>query len=144
MVGEHQGGNYSQNFTHYSILVFLMDVTIIPKIDTIIYSQCDHLNMENTTVFDLPKSFCNIHTMTVFALGVPRLVNILKLNMNGGFQANFLSTGSAKQLHFYQETPSFWSVRLFCTLDNPFILRKLTNYSKIILHSLSYLFLFQV
>ena len=69
MVGEHQGGNYSQNFTHYSILVFLMDVTIIPKIDTIIYSQCDHLNTENTTVFDLPRSFCNIHTMTVFALG---------------------------------------------------------------------------
>ena len=30
-------------------------------------------------------------------------------------------------------------VRLFCTLDSPFILRKLINYSRIIIHSLSYL-----
>ena len=37
-------------------------------------------------------------------LGVPCLVNILELNINGGLQANFLSTGSAKQLtslHFH-------------------------------------------
>ena len=44
---------------------------------------------------------CHIYIMIVFALGVPRLVkliiNILELNMNGGLQANFLSTGSAKQ-----------------------------------------------
>ena len=35
--------------------------------------------------------------MTVFALGDPRLVNIRELNMNGGLQVNFHSTGSAKQ-----------------------------------------------
>ena len=73
-----------------------MDLPIIPKTATY-YSQCDHFNMENTTALELPKSFCNIHIMTVFALGVPHLVNILELNMNGGLQANFLSTGSAKQ-----------------------------------------------
>ena len=39
----------------------------------------------------------HIHTITIFALGVPRLVNILELNMNSSLQANFLSTGSAKQ-----------------------------------------------
>ena len=44
---------------------------------------------------------CLIHIMIVFVLGVPHLVkliiNIFELNMNGGLQANFLSTGSAKQ-----------------------------------------------
>ena len=42
-------GKYSQNFT---ILLFLMDLPIIPKTATI-YSQCDHLNTENTTVLEL-------------------------------------------------------------------------------------------
>ena len=35
--------------------------------------------------------------MTVYALGDPRLVNLLELNMNGGLQANFLSARSAQQ-----------------------------------------------
>ena len=77
---------------------------IIPKILLIIipngftyYSQCDHLNTENTTYSRCLKSFCNIHIMTDFALGVPRLVNVLELNMNGGLQANFLSARSTKQ-----------------------------------------------
>ena len=74
--------------THYSILLFLMNLPIIPKTAT----QCDHLNAENTIY-----CFCNIHTMAVFILGVPRLVNILELNMNSGLQANFLSTHSATQ-----------------------------------------------
>ena len=75
--------------------------------------------------------------------------NVLELNMNGGLQANVLSTHSAKTVNtdtLSSGNPSFWSVRLFCTLDKPFILRKLTNYSRIILYSLSYLlffFLFQ-
>ena len=35
--------------------------------------------------------------MTVFALGVPCLINVLELNMNGALQANVLSTRSGKQ-----------------------------------------------
>ena len=40
-------------FYHYSILLFLMDLPIILKTATY-YSQCDHLNTENTTVLELP------------------------------------------------------------------------------------------
>ena len=61
------------------------------------YSQYDHLNTENTMYLRCLKSFCNIHIMTDFALGVPRLVNVLELNVNGGLQENFLSTSSTKQ-----------------------------------------------
>ena len=47
--------------------------------------------------------------------------------MNGGLQANFLSTHSAKQstqLHFIRKL-LHWSVRLFCTLHNLLILNQL-------------------
>ena len=37
----------------YSILLFLMDLPIILKTATY-YSQCDHLNTENTTELELP------------------------------------------------------------------------------------------
>ena len=40
-----------------------------------------------------------------------------------------------------QETPSFWGVRLFCTLDSPFILRKL-NWLFFILWATYYSFFF--
>ena len=58
----------------------------IPKTDTLLFS------MKNTIVVKLLKRFCSIHIMTVFALGVPLLVNVLELNMNFGLQANFLCT----------------------------------------------------
>ena len=73
--------------------------------------------------------------MTVFALGVPCLINVLELNMNGGLQRMSSLHVVLNTKHSYT---SFWSVRLVCTLDSPFILRKLTNYSRIILHSLRY------
>jgi len=43
----------SQSSTDYSILLFLIDSPIIAKTATY-YSQCDHLNTENTTVLKLP------------------------------------------------------------------------------------------
>ena len=67
-----------------------MDLHIIPQKATC-YSQCDHLYWSRL------KSCCNIHSMTNFSLAVPRLVNILELNINSGLQANFLSTLGAKQ-----------------------------------------------
>ena len=75
-----------------------MDLPIIILKTATYYSQCDHLNTEeNTTYWRCLKSFCNIHIMTIFALGVLRLVNVLELNINGGLQVNFLSARSTKQ-----------------------------------------------
>jgi len=54
-----------------------MDLPLIGKTATY-YSQCDHLNMENTTV------------------GGPCLVNVLEFNMKGGLRVNFLSAHSTQ------------------------------------------------
>ena len=59
-----------------------MDLPIIPKKATC-YFQCDHLYWSRL------KSCCNIHIMTIFSLAVPRLVNILELNINSWPSSEF-------------------------------------------------------
>ena len=65
------------------------------------YSQNSHL-LFSMWPLEYGEYYCigaalKASAVSIFSLGVPCLVNILELNMNGGLQANFLSTGSAKQ-----------------------------------------------